>query len=297
MRKILLIVICFLFVLNTFSQRLTNGEVFNFNIGDQFNYVERFRNVYSSHDFHLSNFEIVDKFILNDSLCYVRDKKERTGKFEYLKDTLYYNDYRASTDTVCYGDLSDTISIFGNYLKSYSDSWKSYMVEENWMNFGGETNYFVDSIFENCFFNIDSFYISCVLLGWTEERELKYGKGLGCVFAKVPTGLEFNACCTVNELSLVYYKSASDDCGSVQNIPNKVNELDTSNDYTYINSDESIIFSKEFRCIKLYNLTGQLIDSVFNQNELLFSNNIRNGIYFVYLEDQNTKKTIKIYLK
>lgn len=258
---------------------MTIGEVFDFEIGDEFQIEGRGENQPPNAD----RINIIAKYYSVDSntVFYVRF---HDSYYVYIENYEAHYHFWTETDTVSYTNL-DTCITHSNFWVSYDTSMINYdTINSNSVDY-------CDSLLNGFLYEINSFepvYYSDV-----------YGKGLGRVKDYYDNPAEY----TMFDNVLFYYKKNGVDCGIPDSTTVSVPENNLTNSFNIFpipTSDFLRIENKknlEIESIIITNINGQIIkqfDSSINQ---LNVSDLTSGIYFLKIISEKGELIKKIIIE
>lgn len=266
MKKLLLVILATMSLLTISSQNLmTIGEVFDFDIGDEYQISGNGYNQPPNAD----RITITNKYFSNnsDTVFYVRYHDSYYSYIEFYE--LFYV-FWTETDTVFYMNLDSCISSY-NYWTPYDP----IMINYDTINFNSED--YCDSLICGFSYELNSFepvYYSRL-----------FGKGLGLVKDYYYAPAEFSEMDNV----LFYYKKNGVACGSPDTLTVSISENSLMNSINiFPNPANTTIFitnssSLRINEINLFNIQGQRIlhKNAFSKN--LDISQIEQGLYVLEL--------------
>jgi hypothetical protein len=242
---------------------MTIGEIFDFEIGDEFQITGEGINQPPNAD----RIVIIDKYYStdNDTVFYVRF---HDSYYVYIENYETHYHFWTETDTVSYTNL-DTCITHSSYWVSYDTNMVSY----DTINYNASE--YCDSLLNGYYYAVNSFepvYTSNI-----------YGKGLGIIRNYYNYPSEFY----MYDNILFYYKKNGISCGTpdstTASVPNfyltkkfKVFPV-PANDFLKIKNINNI----EIKSISLINTTGQVIKRFGSAKTQLDVSEISSGIYFL----------------
>ena len=289
MKKLLLTLILFS-SFGLFSQSvLTVGEVYDFEIGDEFQYsIDNYPGIM------VERYVVIDKQFSpnNDTIFYSQSVSN------------YYNEHDGnggtshvfSSDTISFykTNLNDPITTFGDTMEVYDE-----VLDSTYM-------YFPDTIIEN-----DSNLCGLEVNGWNYNPPAfepvniirLWGRGVGSVwsFHFEPTSTSPN----LENRKLYYYKKGNIICGTPNTV--SIKEIDLKNSEINIypvpaNNKVNVEIGglNGLKDIYLVNVNGEIIPIEVIKNlstsYSFDSENIPNGIYFVYISTETITFKKKIII-
>lgn len=258
---------------------LTIGEVFDFDIGDEFQFTE----FVTPQTPNADRITITDKYYSSDSsiVYYVEFHNSYYTQYGYGEISYYF---WTRTDTVSYSNLDSSISTY--------DLWYAY-----------DTSMFyydtINSISENyCDSTINGFFY-LTYNSFPSEYSNVFGKGLGWVrnYSKNIGENLFN-----NEL--FYYKKNGIGCGTPDEIYLSVKENDLNNDFIISPNPANQYFNLgnktggHFRA-EIYNIAGELILSkeIDSNNSRIECNTLNPGMSVVCIISDSKKIFRKLIIQ
>ncbi len=284
MRNLNLTILIILFPLIIFAQNfMTIGEIFDFEIGDEFQIEGRGEYHGGAQPPNADRITIINKYYSLDSntVFYVRFHDSYYVYIEGWDEEHYY--FWTETDTISYTNLDSCIT--------QTDYWKDYDTS---------MNYF-DTIIEfsenYCNTLLNGFEIS-VNSFESIEYSAVYGKGLGLVEEYHNDAAEYSMYDNV----LFYYKKNGVSCG----IPDKtvsISEKNLLNDFkiypTPARDFLRIENKKKIKMESIYiiNVNGQIVKQ-FNAKKSTFDiSDISPGFYFLKIRYKNGELNKKIIIE
>ena len=281
MKKILPIISFLLFSASIIAQELmTIGEVFDFNIGDEFQ-------IAGFADYQPPNADritITDKYFSagGDTVFYV---EYHDSYYSYLIgwDSLGYH-FWTETDTVFYTNLDSSITTY-EWWVPYDTGFASY-----------------DTIIE-----YSEYYCGALINGYdyaigTFEPVYyakHYGRGLGLVHHYYNNPAEFSGFSN----RLFYYKKDSISCGT-PDLTTSVPEMITKNDIRLFPNPATQHFTVENNCrdtlnMKIFDEMGKLLDSQnLNRGNTFYDcSSFRPGLYFIRFVSKSKNYSEKLIIR
>lgn len=280
MKKLHSIILIILLPLTIAAQDLmTIGDIFNFEIGDEFQIEGRGLNQPPNAD----RINIIDKYYSVDSntVFYVRF---HDSYYVYVENYEAHYVFWTETDTISYTNL-DTCITHSSFWVSYDTSMINYdTINSNSVNY-------CDSLINGYSYEINSFepvYYSNV-----------YGKGLGRLKNYYNNPAEYSMFDNV----LFYYKKNGVSCGipdsTTVSIPEN-NLVNYFNIYPIPVSDFLRIENKmniEIESIFITNLNGQILKQFDSSKTHLNVSGLTSGIYILKILSKNGELTKKIIIE
>ena len=271
MKKSFLALLIFGISFTTNGQNLmTIGEVFNYEIGDEFQITGTADNQPPNAD----RIKIVGKYFSpnSDTLFYIRYHNSYYTEVIWGDNPYLEYHFWTKTDTVFYTNLDSS-------LVYYDQGFEESQYIKN-------SPALCDSLINGCSYDIGPGYENDVVIN-------EYGRGLGQTYAYY---YAYQANASLWRNTLFYYKKGGDECGVPDSTTVGINEETTTNQKfsIYPNPVKSTLIvennnQSEFYEYKIMNLTGKIIlKSKFRgkQNKINIEY-LRNGLYFLYI---NTKE-------
>ncbi len=258
------------------QELMTIGDVFNFNIGDEF----QIKGTADNEPPNADRIKIIGKYYSTnqDTLFYIRF---HDSYLTYVEGGELQYHFWKKTDTVSYTNLDSSIVYYDQ---------------------GFELNRYIENSSElcNCLIN------GCAYeLGPGFENDFfvnEYGKGLGQTFAYFYSGQSLSV---LWENSLFYYKKRGFECGIPDTLTDGINEINyrQSEFAVYPNPVNSVINIKneskiDFYQCRIMNLKGQIIlsEQLQGHQNSININHIDSGIYFLQIKYGN-RLTIRKFIK
>jgi hypothetical protein len=263
------------------QELMTIGEVFDFEIGDEFQTSGNGPGQTPNAD----RITIIDKYysMESDSIFYVQNHNSYSTQLDNMYNLEYH--FWTRTDTVLYTNLDSSIT--------YYDRWISY-----------DTSMFMyDTINE-----ISIQYCNTLINGFNcagnyfEPITIKrlFGKGLGLVrdyYWNIPDYSEFDN-------KLFYYKKNEISCGEPDKLYVTVNEEMTDSEIIIYPNPANGYFKvnlegNKFLEIKIYSLSGNLISTQFDYNNhpSFDCSFLSSGIYYVVINTESKSYKAKLLIK
>jgi len=281
MKKYLLL----LFYLTGFFQStksqtiLTIGQVYDFNIDDEFQYCH-YDNEFYYHFPNATRCKVIDKYYsdLNDTvfyLCHFNNYRSKYNPVPYPHMDYFLESY---TDTLYYTNL-DTL------INAQFQNWPIDTSAER----PTDTLYYSSQMCNRLVYKYTR-YTGSAFEGCSYEYE--FGQGLGMVEAvyQCPAGPEGDF-----ENYLTYYKKGSIECGTYDSTAMSIMESVNPNDRIVIYPNPAsteihikVRFSKSNR-ISIFNTTGNMIlsSAVYKNNVTIDISLIPDGLYFILVENDS----------
>ena len=279
MKTILTFIFFVLFNIVYGQELMTIGEVFDFKVGDEFQFTGTADNQPPNAD----RIKITGKYLSEnqDTVFYIRFHDSYYTEVVYDGDPhLEYHFYQ-KTDTVFYANLDSSIALYDAGFNI--DQYVKYSAK------------LCDSLINGCSYMTGP--------GYENDSHIhEYGKGLGETRIYY---FSYQAGATIINTSLFYYKKVNGECGSPDTLYLGTNETFSVNPYVKIypnpvNHSFKIINNTAEPIIqfKILSLTGKTILSgnIENTRNEINVNDLKTGIYFVYLKTKNNfiiKKIVK----
>lgn len=261
------------------QELMTIGEVFDFEIGDEFQTSGNCPGQTPNAD----RITIIDKYysMESDSIFYVQNHNSYSTQIDNMNNLEYH--FWSRTDTVLYTNLDSSIT--------YYDRWFSY-----------DTSMFMyDTINE-----ISIQYCNTLINGFNcagnyfEPITIKrlFGKGLGLVrdyYWNIPDYSEFDN-------KLFYYKKNEISCGEPDKLYVTVAEEQENPEIRVFPNPASKFFSVEleesiFKELKIYTSSGCLISSHFVYNDNFDCSFLDAGIYYLVINTESGRYREKLLIR
>lgn len=273
LRTILLVNLLILLIsIKIYSQEVsTNSEIYNFQVGDIFQYDELFRLVWNENfNKKMLNIEILDKYysINNDTVFYIRDIS--SVNYNYETDTTYgYNYY---VDTIFFSNLNGLINE-GNIDTTYIDSINYH---------GRKVNHIEDQ--------------------WAGDSwEIDFVNGLGRVYKHILSSPGENE----KYYILTYYKKNNEIYGNENILLYTVNTETIPFSFQIYPNPNNKNFHLKFNdnkrlktSVQIFNLDGKEVYSKnhdFTSEAYINLTNVSKGIYFIKVQ-RNKNSEIKQFI-
>lgn len=285
MTKILLAISIFILSVNFLSAQdlMKIGEVFDFNIGDKFQYRAH-SNEYTTPN--ANRYTIIDKWFSesSDTVFYVRKNESySTTYFDGNPPHLEYH-FQTSIDTVFCTNLNSLISEYV-YWTPYDSGMYSY-----------DTLIYTSDYFCDLLINGYSYYTQSFE---GEEYSREFGKGIGLKNNHYSYPSEF----TGWDYSLFYYEKDGIACGT----PDTADAIDYIEDTNIINiypNPADDYFQIDFPLrenykLTIYTINGKFIDNIVsNGNKLVYNcAYLKQGIYFITVKTSSSQYHKKLTIK
>jgi hypothetical protein len=284
MKRFQFIIIIILISFNVGKGQLTFGDVYDFEIGDLFQYSQVFKDEQATHIPLKYELEIIGKE-LNEEDGFVRYEINKTTVQEQngwiVKNVIVYEYFK--TDNF----IIDSIIAFA--LDGFLDDDIFYESKEKW-NFDStyKRRAFIDTTKEfrlpMCQINSESVHIKAfVNRPDTYEFKAFYGKGLG-LCNKVRYGV--GATKGTETTTLHYFKKGDWECGD--QILNVSRPKKTAQNDIYPNPFDKVIIvgSNDFESIKIFDLNGRLFYETINET-IIQTDFLVQGIYIVEIKTKH----------
>jgi hypothetical protein len=260
----------------------TVGQVYDFEIGDEFHYHDGIVSFPNARRFTIIGKEFSPQ---NDTVTYTRSFDNYSSQVVWDPDPhmVYY--FYSYTDEISYTNLNDLISdqysdwpIDDTLGNTFADS---TLVSEQWCNI-------LVYAYEGCMY--------CFFEG--DHYNGKYGTGVG-VISEVLTNPGNG---TSLDNHLIYYRKGNVECGIADTLTASVKELsiDQGGFSVFPNpGNETIVLRSEihqgkFQC-DIHNMLGQCVRSsqMTGPMNSLDVQSLNNGVYFLVIKADETTSTIK----
>jgi hypothetical protein len=270
------------------QQILKIGEVFDFNIGDEFHIKSNMQNQPPN----ASRLKVIDKYysLDGDTVKYKISRDNYTS--DYYSEPEPHLEYSFTKDTVVYSYANLDSSIFTYYSNLKYDS-----IVKNY-----DSHFSYDSIVE---FSTD--FCDSLINGFTcglgdfepNVYSYKFGKGIGLIFEYYEDGMSGGHPST--DKSLFFYKKAGEECG----IPDNTTGVYTSNlidkILVYPNPTESILnieLGENMNMIlRLFDVCGKLhLEKNIVSYEFIDVSKFESGIYFLNFQRMGKQINTKIII-
>lgn len=261
------------------QELMTIGEVFDFEIGDEFQ---------TKYDIMFPNADritIIDKYfsVNNDSVFYVQYHNSYSSDLDDMYNLVYH--FRENTDTITYTNLNNSITTFNEWI-SYDTSMSYYDTINEISN-------------QYCDMHIIGF--NCAV-GFFEPNSYTriFGKGLGLVKYYYFNPADWN------ELSgfLFYYKKNGISCGEPDKLYVTVEDVNTKPEISILPNPASDFFNVElegfkFLEMKLFGPTGTMIDSqiVYKDRPSFDCSFLKTGIYYIVINTESKSFREKLLIR
>ncbi len=266
MKKInLMILIILISLVSTAQDFMTIGEVFDFNVNDEFHFSQQGGNQPPNAE----RITIIDKYYSEngDTVFYVRfNDSYSTTPLDYPPYLEYH--FSTETDTVFYTNLNSDITTYG-FWTEYDPEMVSYDTILNY------SEYYCDSLVNGYLYEINDFepmYFSNL-----------FGKGLGLVKQYIYDPVEYFEM----DIVLFYYNKNSIGCGNPDETTVSVIENNLSYELNiYPVPANGVLMIEninnfEIKKIALTNVNGQLIKQFNAEKTQLDISEISSGLYFL----------------
>ena len=285
MGKLLLTTSVFMFIVRLLTaQSLINvNEIFDFNIGDKFQYTG------STDEYtlpHADRYTITDKYYSTDydTVFYIRLNDSYFTTL--VNDNPPYLEYTFQTiiDTAYYTNLDSLItkSIYWTPYNSNMNTYDTLIYS---------SNYFCDSLINGYYYTTQFFE--------PEHFSKEYGKGLGLVENYYSYPCEFYEW----EYSLFYYEKDDIGCGIPDNTTtiaytDNLNEIciypNPADDYFIIDFQ-----TLEDKDIIIFSIESKIIDkkSISGKSFFYDSSSLEAGVYFIYIKTSSHLYSKKILIR
>ena len=261
------------------QELMTIGEVFDFEIGDEFQ---------TKYDIMFPNADritIIDKYfsVNNDSVFYVQYHNSYSSDLDDMYNLVYH--FRENTDTITYTNLNNSITTFNEWI-SYDTSMSYYDTINEISN-------------QYCDMHIIGF--NCAV-GFFEPISITriFGNGLGWVKNAY---WDFAGSSEWDKL-LFYYRKNGISCGIPDTLFVSVSEDIVNPEIKIIPNPANVSFRVEpgtftYKEMKIFGSNGSLIRSqiVHNDNLTFDCSFLDAGIYFVLLTTESTSYMAKLLIR
>ncbi len=281
-KNLLIILIITIPIALTAQEFMTVGEVFDFEVGDEFHIEGRCYYQGNAQPPNADRITIIEKYFSNnnDTVYYVR---YHDSYYVYVENDEGLYRFWTETDTVSYTNLDTCIT-----KSSYWALYDSTLIQYDTINEYSE--YYCDSLINGYFCAANDFepiYFS-----------KKYGKGLG----EVRTYHNISAESSVLDYVLFYYKKNGISCGTpdttVSIVENEITNYITIGPIPAKNT-LSIKYKHHINIesIQIHNISGQGIKQFAPDNSQLDISNITPGIYLLTISSEKGKLVKKIVIE
>jgi hypothetical protein len=258
---------------------MTIGEVFDFEIGDEFQFEGRGLNEPPNAD----RITIIDKYYSADSstIFYIR---YHDSYYVYIENNVAHYHFWTETDTVYYSDLNTPINQ-STYWVSSDTTMVNYILINTW------AEEYCDSLTNGYFYTINIFE--------PVNYSKLYGKGLGLVRDYYNNPAEY----TMFDNELFYYQKNGVGCGVPDTTTVSILEIKLSknfnvfpnptHDFLNIENKKNI----EVGSIIITNTTGKKIKQFDSNVNKLNVSDLTSGIYFLRINSEKGVLTKKIIIE
>lgn len=269
MKKLYIILIAaFFFQLNSFSQTaLTNGDIFDFEVGDVFQYRIEFGEGEPRGEMKTliskSYSENLDTVFYTFSVLYyelVVDWSTEPPTSDYVFTNSQVAEYYTQLD-----------SVFSKYNQEYEITYSEALCTDSLINFHTETPYDEPEIYN-----------------------YKYGQGMG----RVRYDYSYSAEYEYYEIKLVYYNKQEDICGSIDNTYDEhfvgIDEVNQQSQFSIfpnpVSNTLNITGVETESKLEILNLQGQVLkQQIINSDQSIDLQSFPTGIYLVKINHQVIK--------
>ena len=280
MKSIILIITFCVFSFTSIAQEfMTIGEVFDFEIGDEFQFEGRGLNEPPNAD----RITIIDKYYSADSstVFYIR---YHDSYYVYIENNVAHYHFWTETDTVYYSDLNTAINQ-SNYWVSGDTTMVNYILINTW------AEVYCDSLTNGYFYTINNFE--------PVNYSKLYGKGLGLVRDYYNNPAEY----TMFDNELFYYQKNGLGCGIPDSTTVSILEIKSADNFNLFpipTSDFLNIENKKnlkVESIILTNINGQIIKQYETNVNRLNLSDLTSGIYFLKIKSEKGVSINKIIIE
>lgn len=271
--KIIYTILLFLFTFNINAQSLTIGEIYDFNIGDEW-IIETDRNGPPSYSY---NKILQRENYGSDSVKYQIFKRNY-----FIKSNPFY---WIQTDTTIFRTFKNlNLPYFKNFLTSDSTS--------NYYDTITKKNYKLyelkDSIYNHCNLLVNERLIN--ITPPLSEHETKMETAIKGIGVLKMYNLRIGRDGIYEQDYLKFYKKGTDSCGSRKSLPNSITTIQKNVLQVFPNPVSTILHFKMpiNGRLNICNLQGKIIvDKEINDTETIDISELNSGFYFMNLKTKN----------